>query len=221
MINDPLTIGEMNDLDRLLELVPDLAARLISAITETPAQGFGGVSTRTPPRSRPPINFGAQGLIDKLTNELTTTIRDICEHHDAEPPVLASIADEATWLRDHRDAIATMPAARETHESLCTVIESCASAVGRPENGHRLIKPEMIAAANRIPVTAGRVEKLAYKLGDQAKGLTRKRVDYLRRAGYLAAEWDEKSRSWRYLLGDVLAAHRAAKEARKRPKVAP
>lgn len=218
MIDDPLSLGEMNDLDRKLGLVPDLVVRLAVAVTETPAQGFGGVSTRTPPRSRPPINFGAQSLIDRLSNELTTTVRHVCEHHDTEPPTLW-LSDAATWLRDNRDAIATMPDAREIHEALCTVIESCASAVGRPENGHRLIKPEMIAAANRIPVTAGRVEKLAYKLGDQAKGLTRKRVDYLRRAGYLAAEWDEESRSWRYLLGDVLSAHRAAKEARKRPKV--
>ncbi|AMS03890.1 hypothetical protein SEA_BAXTERFOX_80 [Gordonia phage BaxterFox] len=209
-----LTEGELNDLADHLAKVSDIAMALAIAATGHQSRK-GGVEAHSAPTSRPPYNIGAQQQLDKLCNELGTTVRHICEHRCIEvPDSCGSILGQAQWLRRNVVAIAVMADAREIHASLCRTISESARAAGEMQREYR-IDQHMVDEANRHDVDAGRVHKLAHKLGDQGKGLNRDRVDYLRRKGYLAGEWDEATGKWWYKLGDVLAAHKRAKESRK------
>lgn len=129
-----------------------------------------------------------------------------------------SLVAAAGWIRKHRVAIAVMPDGHDIVRALTRAVDHAVRSVGVVEQEYRIPRDreqEMTARANRIMVTSVRVEKLARQLGDQAAGLTRKRVDYLRDRGQLAGEWDAERGCWTYLLGDVLAAHKRLKELRR------
>lgn len=208
-----LSEGELYDLATKLDTVGWIVERLaILAVDPMPRLGIAGPHVQTQPGSKPPYNIGAQTVIDELGNELGTTVRLICEHRGAEPEPMGTVA-AAAWLKRHRVAIAIMPSAREIHDSLIKTINRCARAAGVVETEHR-ISAAMVAEANRQTVTAIQVDKLAWKLGDQAKGLNKNRVDYLRRRGLLTGTQDPDTGTWFYHLGDVLAAHKRARETR-------
>lgn len=212
-----LSDGELDHLARKLDGVGEIFDRL-ATLGPMSRMGVSGPQVQSQPRSRPPYNLGAQGLIDELCNEISTTVRHICEHRriDVEP---MGIEASAAWLRKHRTGIAVMADAEEIYENLIKVIDRCAGAVGLHVQEYH-VNDALVEQANRFRVSSVRAEKLAYKLGDQAKGLNRNRVDYLRRAGHLSGEWDDEAKCWMYLLGDVLAAHKRAREVRRRGKVA-
>lgn len=215
----PVSDGDLAELAVKLDRVTsDLVARLAIAGTDPWSRSpISGPFVQSQPCSRPPYNMHAGVTLDELGNELSTTIRHLCEHRCMEVPVLGSLTAQAQWLKKHRVAIQVMPDAREIFTGLCRAIDAAVRSVSIEEQEYRIPKDraeEMIAAANEHEVDAGRVEKLAAKLGDQAKGLNRNRVDYLRRRGLLVGEFDEESGKWWYLLGDVLAAHKRAQEQR-------
>ncbi|MDF3280469.1 hypothetical protein [Gordonia sp. N1V] len=217
-----LSPGELDDLARKLDLVTtDLVVRLAIAGEPWSRMGVAGPHVQSQPCSRPPYNIGADIVREALWNELGTTIRVLCEHRGVEVPAFDSLVAAAGWLRQHRVAFSTMDAqvGRELAFGVMRAIDSAVRSVGVVDQEYRI--PDMraqimIATANQHQVDAGRVEKLAHKLGDQAKGLNRRRVDYLRRSGQLMGEWDEETGKWWYRLGDVLAAHKRARLARVR-----
>nr|DAI63912.1 MAG TPA: hypothetical protein [Caudoviricetes sp.] len=212
-----LSDGELLDLAAKLDAITiDLVDRLVYLATEPmPRLGVAGPHVRSQPCSRPPYNIGAEIILDKLGNELSTTVRHLCEHRGQEVPTLGSIVELAGWLRKHRVAIATMPDARDLHDNLCRVYDEAQRAAFLEEREYR-ISQAMVDEANRQAVTSVQMEKLAHKLGDVGKGLTKNRVDYLRRKGFLAGTQDEDTGSWSYSLGDVLAAHKRAREETRR-----
>lgn len=215
----PVTDAELAELADLLDRVTgELVMRLsIAAANPWARNGIAGPYVQSQPCSRPPYNMSAGTTLDALTNELGTTIRHLCEHRGIEVPDLVTLMAQAGWLKKHRVAIQVMPDGREILTALQRAVRAAVRSVSIEEQEYRIPKDreeQMMAEANRHQVDAGRVEKLAHKLGDQAKGLTRKRVDYLRRRGLLVGEWDEVTGKWWYRLGDVLAAHKRAREAR-------
>ena len=208
-----LNEGELFDLATKLDTVSEISERLaILATDPMPRMGVAGPHVQSQPSSRPPYNIAAGVLLDELCNEVGTCVRLICEHRNAEQ-VSMGLAAAATWLKRNRIAIAMMPNAVELHDGLITIIDRCARSTGLIEDERR-ISADMVAEANRQVVTAIQIEKLGYKLGDQAKGLNKNRVDYLRRSGRLAGTRDPETGTWFYHLGDVLSAHKRAREAR-------
>lgn len=181
------------------------------------------------PRSRPPYSIEMQTLIDDLGATLVAVIRDLCEQRDLEYNGGSSISGMGKWLHNNRFGLQLIESGVESFNDLCTIITRCERSLSWSEQEYRIPKDredEMVARANRFEVDAAAVERLAHKLGDQAKGLNRDRVDYLRRHEYLEGHRnvDEKTGEpvgkWWYYLGDVLSAHKNAREKRARlPKV--
>ncbi|UJD21091.1 helix-turn-helix DNA binding domain protein [Gordonia phage Pickett] len=212
-----LSEGELYDLAAKLDTVGVISERLaILATDPMPRLGIAGPHVQSQPSSRPPYNIGAQGLLDELCTAIEKTVRLICEHRNTEPDRMG-VAASAAWLKRNRIAIAMMPKAGAIHRGLIETIDRCARSAGLIEHENR-ISPAMVAEANRQVVTAVQVEKLGWKLGDQAKGLNKNRVDYLRRSGRLAGTRDPETGTWFYHLGDVLSAHKRAREARTHGK---
>lgn len=217
----PLSRGEIYDLAQKLDKVTmDLVERLkILATDPWVRNGISGPHVQSQPSSRPPYNLAAGVILSQLCNEIATTVRHLCEHRGIDTPERASsITGAAQWLRRNVNAIGVMADGREMYTSLCRVIDDAVRSVGFEDQEYRIPKDReesMTREANRIAVTSNRAERLARQLGDQAKGLTRKRVDYLREQGYLTGEWDDESKCWTYLLGDVLAAHKRLTEDRR------
>ncbi|GAB2646223.1 hypothetical protein GCM10027169_12980 [Gordonia jinhuaensis] len=206
-----LSDGELLDLAGKLDAITiDLVDRLVYLATEPmPRLGVAGPHVRSQPCSRPPYNIGAEIILDKLGNELSTTVRHLCEHRGQEVPTLGSIVELAGWLRKHRVAIATMPDARDLHDALCRVCDEARRAAHLEEREYR-ISQAMVDEANRQLVTSQQIVKLAHKLGDQGKGLSYERVRTLRRRGGLTVAYeDAETGTLFYRLGDVLAAHSA------------
>lgn len=209
--------GELDELARKLDQVTtDLVDRLAIASEPWSRMGIAAPHVQSQPRSRPPYNMGAEAILEDLRNELTTTVRHMCEHRGVEVPAVNSLVAAAGWLRKHRVALGTMPDGRESVRSLMRAVDQAVRAVGVVEQEYRIPKDreqEMTARANRIDVDAAAVARMAHKLGDQAKGLNRDRVDFLRRKGYLIGE--QVDGKWWYKLGDVLAAHKRARETQR------
>lgn len=214
-----MSAGELDDVARVLDQVTtDLVDRLYDRCGSGWRSGVAGPHVQSQPCSRPPYALGMEITIANLGNELSTTIRHICEHRGAEvPDDVASMPAQAQWLRRNVSALAVLPDGRECAEHLRSVIMSAVHAVGVVEQEYRIPKAreeEMIKRANTFDVDAAAVARLAHKLGDQARGLDRNRVDYLRRKGFLVGE--QVDGKWWYKLGDVLSAHKRARESRKR-----
>lgn len=215
----PLTTTDLDDLARKLDLVTtDLVDRLAIAGEPWSRMGVSGPHVQSQPCSRPPYNMGAEAILEELRNELTTTVRLLCDHRGIAVPAVDSLVAAAGWLRKHRVAFTTIDA-RAGHELVAGVIRAITAAVravGVVEQEYRIPQDredEMIQQANRIDVDAAAVARMAHKLGDQAKGLNRDRVDFLRRKGYLAGE--QIDGKWWYKLGDVLAAHKRARDTQR------
>ena len=210
--------GELADLADQLARVADIAMNL--AIAATGHQSRGDGPGRSAPASRPPYNVGAQQALDDLCNELGTTVRHICEYRAMPvPDSCSTILGQATWLRHNRIAIGVMSDGREIYDRLDKAITRAARAAGEVERENRFIDKAMVEEANRQVVTGRQVERLAHKLGDQAKGITERRVKYLRTKGFLTGTQDPETQTWFYRLGDVLAAHRRARVEKTRPRV--
>lgn len=219
MTDGYLTRSEVNHLADQLAKLPGIEAELAVAVT---GMRRGGPARRSVPRSRPPYSIEMQSLIDDLRTTLVAVIRDLCEQRDLGYEGGASIAGMGKWLSDHRFGLQLIESGVESFHDVCKVIDRCERAMSWSEQEYRIPKDredEMVERANRFEVDAAGVERLARKLGDQAKGLNRARVDYLRRNKYLVGhrevdkETGEEGKWW-YFLGDVLKAHKAAQESR-------
>ncbi|MGW0039839.1 hypothetical protein [Gordonia sp. NPDC003376] len=217
--DEVLSEGELADLCRRLDLVTtDLVDRLALLGGPWSRMGVAGPHVQSQPCSRPPYHLGAEGILAELSNELTTTVRVLCEHRGVEVPAVDSLVAVAGWLRKHRVALSVMEprVGRELVSGVIRAVDAAVRAVGVVEQEYRIPhdrEAEMIKQANRIEVDAAAVARMAHKLGDQARGLNRDRVDFLRRKGYLAGE--QVDGKWWYRLGDVLAAHKRAREAQR------
>lgn len=215
-----MSAGEIEEVVRALDLVTtDLVDRLAIAGDPWTRLGVAGPHVQSQPCSRPPYNIGADIILDELRNELGTTIRHMCEHRAIEVPAVDSLAGGASWIRQHVVAISTMAEGREIADGLIRAVTRAVRSIGQVEQEYRIPKAresEMIARANQIEVDAAAVARMAHKLGDQAKGLNRDRVDFLRRKGYLSGE--QVNGKWWYLLGDVLSAHKRARETQQARK---
>jgi len=203
-----VTDGELDDLASRLAKVSDIAMSLaISASGHQMRREHNG--GRTAPKSRPPYDIGAQDVLDALCNELSTTIRIICDHRAKPvPDDCSSVLGQAAWLRKNRSAFTVMPNGRECVESLTKTINRAASSAGEIERKVQW-SPLEIEAANRQWQTASQIEALARKLGTDYSRLTARRVRYLHSLGRVK-RWkqdeDDKTAPWFYPVGTVISA---------------
>lgn len=214
-----LTDAEVEETSAKLERVGEIADRLAIAATDPmPRPGGKGPERRAQPTSRPPYNIAAQGLLEELVDVIEATIGHICRHRNAEVEPMGLEA-AAHWLRKNLVALTTMQSGVGLDKKLSKTLDRCTRSSGLGAVEYH-VNQNMVEAANRQLVTATQIEKLAYKLGDQAKGLNYERIRTLKRRGELevAAE-DPDTGTQFYRLGDVLAAHRRCVR-RNRPKSA-
>lgn len=216
-----LTRAEIDHLADQLAKLPGLEAELAVAVT---GMRRGGPTRRSTPRSRPPYSIEMQSLIDDLTSTLVTVIRDLCEQRALDYDGAGSISGMGKWLHANRFGLQLIDSGVESFHNLCQVISRCERAMSWSEQEYA-VTPERVEAANRQVVTGPQVEKLAYKLGELAQGLNRKRVTYLRRRKLLKG-WQDDGEchgdvdpEWKYYLGDVLAAHQKAKQYTPKKRV--
>ncbi|ROZ88997.1 hypothetical protein [Gordonia sp. OPL2] len=215
--------AEIDYLKGKLEAVvdPDLLDAMYTSLSPDASMGsFGGGGGSRQQHSKPPYAMHIEALIDELRNELATVIRDMCETRKVEYTDGQDERAMARWLIQNRYGLAMMQQAPELFEGLVTVIDKCLRSVGQLQPEYR-VTPTKVKAANKQVVTGPQVEKLARQLGDEARGLTRKRVDHLRRIGELDGTQDAESGTWFYHLGDVIDAHKRAKQYRRAGKPQP
>lgn len=215
--------SEIDYLKGKLELVvdPDLLDAMYASLAPGASMGsFGGAGGGRQQRSKPPYAMHIEALIDELRNELSTVVRDMCETrkitYDGDPGSRAL----AAWIIRYRYGLAMMQQAPDLFKGLCAVIDKCLRSVGQLEPEYR-VTDNRVKAANRQVKTGPQIERLARQLGDEGKGLTRKRVDHLRRIGELAGTQDSETGTWFYHLGDVISAHKRAKQYRRTGKRQP
>ncbi|GAC71016.1 hypothetical protein [Gordonia soli] len=218
-----ITRAEIDHLKEKLDAVvhPDLLDAMYAALAADASMGgiAGGGGGHKQQHSKPPYAMHIDALIDELHNELTTVIRDMCETRKIEvPDIGGATQDAARWLIRYRFGLALMEEAPLHYRHLTTVIDKCLRSVNQLQPEYR-VTPAKVEAANRQVVTARQVEKLARQLGDEGRGLTVRRVKYLREHDMLTGTKDHDSDTWFYHLGDVIAAHKRARENRARPKV--
>lgn len=209
----PLSTGELAELDHTLtHITTDLTARLaITVTTPWTRTSITGPHVQTQPSSRPPYPIGAEHTLTTLREVLAQTITAISAHRHQEPPEnITTLVQAATWLRKHHIALAGMADGRAHADTLHRAVTAARRAVTTSDDQPMHVTPSMVADANRQLMTAQQIARLAYKLGDQAKGLTYERIRTLvRRDALKAADIDQDTSTRFYRLGDVLAAHRA------------
>ena len=208
--------GELFELNSRLERVGEIADRLAIAATDPmPRPGGKGPQRRSQPASRPPYNIAAQGLLGELVDAVRETVHAICKHRNEGVDDMGLEA-AALWLRKHLTALSAMEARGVVlADRLTRVLDRSARATGLVADEYT-INASMVEAANRQLVTANQVVKLAYKLGDQAKGLNYERIRTLKRRGELAVAAEDADTGTKfYRLGDVLAAHKRFRSRRR------
>lgn len=200
-------------LDTVADVVEELAVALTGqAINRRPQESGHGQ-----PCSRPPYPMDVEDLRDQLIDTLDRAADAICVHRTQAYRGSSSPIGKAAFLRANRVALTTMDAGVDLHHALCDVIDRCNRVVNRDELV-RHIPLAAVVKANRQVVTAGQMERIARQLGDRGHGLTARRIDSLRRRGKLAG-WQGDGGGWFYRVGDVLAAHEAAKMYRTRGRI--
>lgn len=207
--------AEIDYLRTKLETVASLEAEMAIALTGQSRMNDGPTTSRPKPHSKPPYPIHLEDEIAELRNELTTVARDICETRGLIYDGGGSCAGVAKWLVRYRIALAMMPQAVDLFHGLCKQIDHCARMMNQHEEEYVLDRA-MYERANRQVMTGVQIGKLAYKLGEQGKGLTRKRIDSLRERHDLPFTQDPETGVYFYRLGDVIEWHRAAKQYRTR-----
>ena len=215
-----LTRAEVDHLADQLAKLPGIEAELAVAVT---GMRRGQQTRRSVPRSKPPYSIETQCLIDELRNTLVGVVRDLCEQRGLGYDGGNSISGMGKWLSDHRFGLQLIESGVESFHDVCKVVAKCERALSWGDQEYE-ISAERVEAANRQVVTGPQMEKLARKLGDVGKGLTRKRVTYLRNRGLLKGWKDENTiegvePEWKYHLGDVLKAHQSVITFSQRKRV--
>lgn len=203
------------ELDQLAEALAkiDLDLELEAAVMLTePGHGTGAGIRRPQPGSRPPFNLNLEHTCNKLGEVLTAAIQDMVALRGLTPPTGATLTARADWIHQYRYALAMIEPGPRHHKQLCRWCDRLDRAIRRPEPAYVVDRGKHQAALASV-MTAEQFERTAHKLGDQAKGITARRIKYLRERGYLDGSQDAETKTWFYRVGDILAAHRATKTA--------
>lgn len=212
MSDDFLTRYELDTLrDELAKIDLDLEMEAAIMLTE-PAHTTDQTPRRPQPGSRPPYNLNLEHVLTKLGAVLDATISDMRLYRGLEYPGGHTLTARAKWVSRYRSALAMFDTGPKHHEKLCTWCDRLDRAVRHPEPEY-VIDPTKHQQALASVVTADYFERMAYKLGDQAKGITARRIKYLRERGLLTGTQDAETKNWFYRVGDILAAQRRSKGA--------
>ncbi len=191
-----------------LRKVPSIVEDL--AVTETRQavirKAGMGFQARSKPGSRVPYHGGAFEAREALHAELVGWVRLTAEPRPELDWPTNDLLGMARWLDRHVIQLAMTEGAETAPAQIAECVLQCERMVDLPPEDDIVIDERRLAAANGKIVTAYQVERIAQRLGDAAKGLTRDRVRTLVRAGQLT-ECDNDNGTAFYRLGDVLAAH--------------
>lgn len=205
------------DLDRLAQSLTKIDHDLIleAAIQLThPGHGNGAGIRRPQPGSRPPYNLGLDHLLLKLGETMDTAIADMTRLRGLTGPVDVTLTGCAAWIHQYRYALAMIEPGPAHHEALCRWCDNLDRAIRHPEPEHVVDRGRHQAALASV-TTGEQFERTAPKLGEQAKGITARRIKYLRERKLLVGTRDADTGTWFYRVGDILQAHHAHKAAAK------
>lgn len=212
MSDDFLTRYELGVLrDELAKIDLDLEMEAAIMLSE-PGHTTDQAPRRPQPGSRPPYNLNLQHILDKLGQVLDATITDMHTYRGLDYPGGGTLTARAKWVSRYRYALAMFEQGPDHHEKLCLWCDRLDRAVRHPEPEY-VIDPAKHQQALASVVTGDYFERMAYKLGDQAKGITARRIKYLRERGLLTGTQDPETKTWFYRVGDILGAQRQSKGA--------
>lgn len=216
----------IDELRKLPRIVEDLAVT-IARLARVQAAGHS-ISLGAAAQSRPPIHLDAWQAEQALHWHLATTVRIVCEERGMsyvpvgwlgpdfigpprpgqqrmQPGHVPSTLELGRWLDRHVVSLAMTADAGALYLDLLAAIAECEALIDLPPDDLVQIDQRRVDAANNKILTAYQIEKVAAKLGDVGRGLTRDRVRYLAKRGLREAGRDGETRFYR--LGDVLAKH--------------
>ena len=211
---DFLSRAELDQLaESLAKIDLDLELEATVMLTE-PGHGTGAGIRRPQPGSRPPFNLNLGHTCNKLGEVLTAAIEDMVALRGLTPPTGATLTVRADWIRQYRYALAMIEPGPAHHEALCRWCDNLDRAIRHPEPEHVVDRGRHQAALASV-TTGEQFERTAPKLGEQAKGITARRIKYLRERKLLVGTRDADTGTWFYRVGDILQAHHAHKAAAK------
>lgn len=218
MSEDFLTRYQLDTLrNELAKIDLDLEMEAVIMLTE-PARSNDQAARRPQPGSRPPYNIDLEHLLDRCRTALGAAIADISQFRGLQYRGGAVLTAQAKWVSIHRTSLAMITSDDREHtgvfhfEQLCKWCDRLDKAVRRPEPEY-VIDTSRHQQALAAVVTADHFERMAHKLGDQAKGITARRIKYLRERRLLDGTKDPETGTWFYRIGDILAAQVRAKGA--------
>ncbi|MGW0016924.1 hypothetical protein ACWDUD_01510 [Rhodococcus sp. NPDC003382] len=222
-MNGYLTRAEIAKLDAILRTVPWLARQL--NITTLRQDRISGAPIPTivagPPGVQPlPYNAHARSVADHLHATLVVWVRHVLEQRGMDYHGDSTTAGIARWLRTHIDALALTEDSARALTDIHGATQSAWDAIDRPDENIRPVDPDALERARNRELHASAIEKLARELGDEYRGLTYRRVITLRNAGHFHAQrCVVLTRAEVYRVGDVLDAHLAHPQRRRRARV--
>lgn len=191
-------------LDQIPSLVEDLAITITRQARVAPRNSMK--LHRHKPESKVPFHIAAADAADALQDTLITWVRFTCENRQVHYTSREDTTTLARWLTRNIIGLALCPGSETAYEDIAYRIDEARRQVDLPEDAIIDIDRSRMAHANLQIVTAGQIDKIAFKLGALAEGLNKRRVETLDKGGRLkpcAIDGDVKF----YRLGDVLDAH--------------
>lgn len=202
-------------LDQVPSLVEDLAVTITRQARVAPRNSMK--LHRHKPESKVPFHIAAADAADDLHNTLVAWVRFTCENRQVHYTSREDTLTLARWLNRNIIGLALCKGSETAYEDIAYRIDEARRQVDLPEDAILDIDKSRMAHANLQIVTAGQIDKIAFKLGPLAEGLNKRRVETLDKGGRLkpcAIDGDTKF----YKLGEVLDAHH--RHASRRRKIA-
>ena len=201
-------------LDQVPSLVEDLSITITRQARVAPRNSMK--LHRHKPESKVPFHIAAADAADDLHNTLVAWVRFTCTNRQVRYTSREDTLTLARWLDRNIIGLALCEGSETAYADIAYRIDECRRQVDLPEDNSIIdIDRTRMAHANLQIVTAGQVDKIAFKLGALAEGLNKRRVETLDKGGRLKpCAIDEGVKFYR--LGDVLDAHH--RHARRTPR---
>lgn len=208
----PMTDGYLDrdqvaELRDLLQQIPGVVEDVVNVECKTSRTTRPTGGGRSKPGSKMPLHLGAVEVADLLHNTLVGWVRFTIETRGGEYPRNATIS-LAAWLDRHAESLSLCEGSEEAVDEIRYAIGECRRMVDIPPEDVVRVDSVMLSMSVDQPVTGPEAAKVAPELGDMAKGLTAKRVTYLRNRELLTGK--QIGDEWVYRLGDILHAHQKA-----------
>ena len=199
---------------KLLREIPELVEDLAVTLCRLDRTGKGGMKVNSGSDEQPlPINMAASDAKDELHNELATWARLVCDSRGLAYDGDGSVLGIARWLDNNVIALAMTEGSEEAYGSIEKAMGRCRRAMDiAPEDDVPVREKDDVLdqVGGRMLHRAGivQVAALLARHYPEYRGLTKDRVDSLRKGGHIVAKWcGVLSRAEVFLMGEVLDKH--------------